>query len=90
MGDLIKILMRKIFPPFFSIRLKDGEVLTEHGKLAAPLLSDFSRIASDSGIDSGWIWGHRSGGGVRLEFSSDISEGDRQRFRNTAGYHGIV
>lgn len=90
MGNLIKVLMRKLFPPLFTLRLEDGKVIKEDGKVTAAFLSDFSRIACDSGIDSGWIWGHRAGSGVRLEFSSNISEGDRQRFRNTAGYHGMV
>jgi len=86
---LFRIIFRKLFPPFFTISIKDGKVNLENGKLTSAFLGDFSSIARKSGISSGWIWGFKSGGGVRLEFSSGIRRGDRQRFRNTAGVHKL-
>ncbi|MBN2607576.1 MAG: DUF3634 family protein [Candidatus Fermentibacteraceae bacterium] len=87
--DALRILLRMLFPPLFTIRINDGRVVLVHGTATPAFLEDCSRIAGKGGIRSGWIWGHGSGSGVRLEFSSGIGEGDRQRFRNTAGIHSL-
>lgn len=89
MGDFFRILMRRLFPPLFSIRIEDGSARKVQGRVTGAFIDDCSRISRRSGIDSAWIWGHGTGTGVRLEFSSDVNEGDRQRFRNTAGIHGL-
>lgn len=88
MRDLLRILSRRMFPPLFTIRIRDGRAEGVQGKVTAAFLEDCSGISRRSGIISGWIWGHLSPSGIRLEFSSGIEEGDRQRFRNTAGVHG--
>jgi len=87
--DALKVLLRRLFPPLFTIRIHEGGIDLAHGGVTPAFLGDCSRIAGKSGIRSGWIWGHRSETGVRLEFSSGIGEGDRQRFRNTAGIHSL-
>jgi hypothetical protein len=87
--DALKVLLRKLFPPLFTIRIHECRAYPAHGGVTPAFLEDCSRIAGKSGIRSGWIWGHGSGSGVRLEFSSGIGEGDRQRFRNAAGIHNL-
>ncbi len=89
MPDMIRILLRRLFPPLFTIRIKDGKALLENGKLTPSFIGDCSDIARKSRIYSGWIWGHISPGGARMEFSSEISKRDRQRFRNAAGVHRL-
>ena len=89
MVDLLRVLVRRAFPPLFSIRIEDGVARRIQGKVTGAFLEDCSRICRRSRITSAWIWGHEAGNGVRLEFSSRIAEGDRQRFRNTAGIHGL-
>lgn len=86
-ANLFKVLFRRLFPPLFTVRIRDGRALAAGGKVTSAFLEDVSGIASRSGIRSGWIWGFRAGAGVRLDFSSNICEGDRQRLRNTAGIH---
>ncbi|OPL18389.1 MAG: hypothetical protein AVO35_05975 [Candidatus Aegiribacteria sp. MLS_C] len=88
MADILRVLARKVFPPLFTIRIREGRAERVQGKVTPAFLDDCSGISRRSGITSGWIWGHLSPSGVRLEFSSGIGEGDRQRFRNTAGVHG--
>jgi hypothetical protein len=89
MRDVFRILMRRMFPPLFTIRIRGGRITDTGGKVTAAFLEDCSRITERSGISRGWIWGHSSGSGVRLEFSSGIGQADRQRFRNTAGVHNL-
>ena len=85
----LKILFRKLFPPLFTIRFKNGEACLENGKLTPSFLGDCTEIALKNGVSSGWIWGHSSTGGIRMEFSPEISKMDRQRFRNAAGVHRL-
>lgn len=87
--NAFRVLMRKLFPPLFTLRIEVGGVRAVQGKVTSAFLEDCQDIARNRGIESGWIWGHRIGSGVRLEFSSGISPGDRQRFRNTAGVHRL-
>ncbi|MCK4806260.1 MAG: DUF3634 family protein [Candidatus Aegiribacteria sp.] len=86
---LLRILFRKLFPPLFTIRIKNGKVFVENGKLTSSFLGDCTDIARKNGISSGWIWGYSSPGGARMKFSSEISNGNKQRFRNAAGVHGL-
>jgi len=87
--EFLKILFRRLFPPLFTIRIKGYEAILMNGKLTSSFLGDCSDIARKNGISSGWIWGCGSPGGVRMEFSSEISKGNRQRFRNSAGVHNL-
>ncbi len=87
--SFLKILFRKLFPPLFTIRIKNGKAFLENGKLTSAFLGDCTDIARKNGISSGWIWGYTSPGGARMEFSSGINKGDRQRFRNAAGVHRL-
>ncbi len=57
------------------------------GKASRPFLRDCSEIVRQRNIQNGWIWGLRTGKGVRLDFSSNISKEDRQRFRNIMAIH---
>ncbi len=86
-GDLLKILLRRISPPFFTIRIRDGEAMLQNGKMTPAFLHDCGLIAKRSGIRSGWIWGIREGASIKLDFSGTIEDGDRQRFRNILGVH---
>ena len=83
--DLLKRLMRRLVPPLFTIRLIDGDARLELGKASPGFVRDCREVARASHIRRGWIWGHGSGTNISLEFSKDIREGDRQRFRNVAG-----
>jgi len=88
-SEWIRVLLRRIFPPLFTIRIAEGGIAFSRGKVPKAFLEDCSRISEKSTISSGWIWGHREGEGIVLEFSGGISPGDRQRFRNTAGIHRL-
>jgi hypothetical protein len=87
--DIFRVFLRKLFPPLFTIRVEEERASLEQGRVTDAFVDDCTDIAVRSGIRSGWIWGHRTGNGLRLEFSSGIPERDRQRFRNTAGFHGL-
>ena len=89
MTDVFRILLRRILPPLFTIRIRAGRAEVSGGKVTGAFLEDCGRIAGKSDIQDGWIWGHSDGSGVRLEFSSGIGQADRQRFRNTAGIHSL-
>jgi len=85
--DLLKRLLRRLVPPLFTIRFGDGDASLVRGKASPGFIRDCREIARISGIDRGWIWGSSNGTSITLEFSGDIREGDRQRFRNIAGVH---
>jgi len=85
----IRILLRRLFPPLFSINIVDGHARAVKGTLTSAFLRDCTEIAEKNGISSGWIWGNAASGSVRLEFTSGISRENMQRFRNAAGIHGF-
>jgi hypothetical protein len=86
--DSIKILLRKLFPPLFSINITDGEAHAVKGVLTSSFLRDCSEIAKRNGVSNGWIWGLGTREGIRLEFSGGITRENMQRFRNAAGING--
>lgn len=73
----------------FTVRIEGCRTRAVQGSVTSVFLEDCQDIVQSRGIESGWIWGHRMEHGVRLEFSSSIAPGDRQRFRNTAGVHRL-
>ncbi len=85
--DFVKVLLRKLSPPLYTIRITDRAAVLTGGRVTSALLRDWSEITRKNNIVSGWIWGLRTGNGVRLDFSSNISKDDRQRFRNTMAIH---
>lgn len=87
LGDTLRILLRKLSPPLFTIRIKDGNAVLQSGTATPALVREFGLIVRDRGLRSGWVWGTGDGGKVRLEFTGNICDGDRQRFRNVAGVH---
>ncbi len=87
--NTLRVLMRRLFPPMFTVRIEGGGTRAVQGTVTSAFLEDCQDIVRRRGIESGWIWGHRMERGVRLEFSSGIVPGDRQRFRNTAGVHRL-
>ncbi len=88
-GDAAKILVRRLFPSVFTLRIRNGEARLEHGTVTRAFLEDCSSMASREKVNSGWIWGVGTGDGVRLDFSSGINGKTRQKFRNIAGIHGF-
>lgn len=89
MTDFFRVVLRRMFPPLFTIRIRAGRAEVSGGKVTGAFLEDCGRIAAKSDIRDGWIWGHSGGSGVRLEFSSGIGQAERQRFRNAAGIHSL-
>jgi hypothetical protein len=87
LSDFLKVVLRKLSPPLFTVRITDHSAVLTGGQVTPALLRDFSEIARKSNIVSGWIWGLRTGNSIRLDFSSKISKGDRQRFRNIMAIH---
>lgn len=87
MTDMLSVIMKKLFPPHFSIRIKGGETILSSGIAKAAFVRDCGTIVRNRGIGSGWIWGTRTSAGIRLEFTSGIGAEDRQRFRNVLGTH---
>jgi hypothetical protein len=89
MLDILRRIAKKILPPSFTVEIRDGRAICIQGKVTSAFLDDCTEIAGDRHIVKGWIWGSREAGGARLEFSAGIGEGDRQRFRNAAGFNRI-
>ncbi|MCK4505010.1 MAG: DUF3634 family protein [Candidatus Aegiribacteria sp.] len=87
MSDFLKVVLRKLSPPLFTVRITDRAAVLTGGKASPALIRDFSEIARKNNIVSEWIWGLQTGNSIRLDFSSKISKGDRQRFRNISGIH---
>ncbi|MCK4671414.1 MAG: DUF3634 family protein [Candidatus Aegiribacteria sp.] len=87
MPDFLKALLHKISPPQYTIRISNCRAVLTGGKASMAFIRDCDEIARSKNIQSGWIWGLRTGNGTRLDFSSNISMGDRQRFRNIMGVH---
>jgi hypothetical protein len=80
--DYLRIIFRYSSRPDFIITIKNGIVAVSSGKVSEKLVSEFSSIAKNENISSGTIYGVKDNNRIVLEFSSSISDGDRQRFRN--------
>lgn len=85
--DFLKVLLRKFSTPLYTIRISNYRAVLTGGKASLAFLRDCDEIARSRKIQSGWIWGLRTGNGIGLDFSSKISKGDRQRFRNIMAIH---
>ena len=85
--DFLKVLLRKLSSPLYTIRISNCRAVLTGGKASPAFLRDCDEIARSRKIQNGWIWGLRTGNGIGLDFSSKISNGDRQRFRNISGIH---
>jgi hypothetical protein len=66
----------------FVIRIENGRARLVSGKAPPGLVQDVGEVCRDAGVNSGSVWGRRSGKRVGLGFSGDIPEGCRQRLRN--------
>lgn len=66
----------------FVIRLQDGRAHRQRGRPAPSFVAACSGVARLHRIERGRIMGIRTGEGVQLRFSADISERARQAFRN--------
>jgi hypothetical protein len=87
MKNLIARLLRKLFPPAFTVVIEDSRAELRQGKARAAFVTDCTEIAQQQGIDHGVIYGVRKGDRMSLAFSGNIPAGDRQRFRNAWGFH---
>ena len=88
LGFLHKIF-RFVFPPVFTITIKNGTATLSQGKANNKLVTEFSSIAQEQNILHGTIYGVRSSKGVTLDFSHSIANSERQRFRNVRNLYGI-
>lgn len=75
-------LFRFVFPPVFTITIKNDIATLSQGKANNKLVTEFSLIAQKQNILLGAIYGVKSSKGITLDFSPSISDSDRQRFRN--------
>ena len=82
MLELLTRIIRVLFPPAFTITLEDGVARSTQGKVTGRAVSGFTDVARQQAIAKGRIYGVRKGGSILLQFSSNISAPDRQRFRN--------
>lgn len=81
-------LARHLGPPReFTITFRDGDVEDVHGMVMDKVLNDFGRLAQEQHIAHGQVFGVRRGANVGLEFSDEIRDTDRQRFRNVWYFH---
>jgi len=87
LADFLKILLRKLIPPVFSLEISDGKVEKRQGNATSAFIQDCSEIAGDRNILSGWIWGVRDNGIIKLDFTGNIPENAKQKFRNVWGIH---
>ncbi|MEO1269427.1 MAG: DUF3634 family protein [Myxococcota bacterium] len=75
-------LKYKVLTPAFEVHIKGGEARLVRGQLKRRCVWDFQDIAQRGGIDELTIFGDNDPEAPRLEFVGDVSESDRQRFRN--------
>ena len=80
--DFIKIIFRYASLPVFTIVIKNGISTLSQGNAPDKLVSEFSSISQNQNISKGIIYGIKDDNRIILDFSSSISDGDRQRFRN--------
>ncbi len=85
--DYLRIIFRYSSRPVFTITIKNGITTLSHGKAPDKLVSEFSSIAQSQNISKGTIYGIKDDNRIILEFSSSISDGDRQRFRNILNFY---
>ena len=82
MKALLGFLRRLLKPAAFEVVIEDGAANPAHGNVPGSFLADCDEIARDHGIRTGLIRGVRRPHGLALEFSRDVPEESRQRFRN--------
>lgn len=87
MADFLKILVRKLVPPVFSLEISAGRIELRQGKVTTAFIQDCSEIVQARNITTGWIWGIRDGQAIKLDFAGSISDNARQKFRNIWGIH---
>jgi hypothetical protein len=68
--------------PVFSIRLVDGKPETRHGVVTAALLDRVREVAAAGGVSTGTVDGFAHGRFIRLRFSKEFTEPNRQQLRN--------
>jgi hypothetical protein len=66
----------------FSIRLVDGKPETRHGVVTAALLDRVREVALANSLSTGAIDGFAHGWFIRLRFSKEFTEPNRQQLRN--------
>lgn len=87
MADFLKILVRRLIPPVFSLEISAGKIERRQGKVTSAFIQDCSDIVRSRNIHSGWIWGIRDGSLIKLDFAGDIPENAKQKFLNVWGIH---
>ena len=85
--EIIQTLKRIFNPPRFIIRIHDGNMVMEKGKVVKKFLDECTELSKSNGENSGKIFGVESEYGLRLEFSNNIPENIQQRFRNIWGIY---
>jgi len=83
--DILNKLFRAVFPPEFTVTIRNGIAESTQGKITHKALSDFTEVAQQQNISQGTIVGVRRDVQITLEFSSDIPQSEHQRFRNAWG-----
>lgn len=78
---------RVLHPSIFEVVLERGRARAVKGDVKGAFLNDCADAARFRGIERGRIFGVRSRGGIRLEFSKEIPTEARQAFRNVWGVH---
>lgn len=69
-------------PAVFVVRVRDGAVVAESGKVTAAFLAAVDEIFKELNVSSGEIRGLARGRRIVLWFSSGIPQVARQRLRN--------
>ena len=82
MKALLGFLRRLLKPAAFEVVIEEGAANLARGNVPPSFLGDCDEIARDHSIRTGRIWGVRRSYGLALEFSSDIPDESRQKFRN--------
>jgi len=82
MKNLFHRIRLILFPPVFSVEIKNRHASLEFGHADPAFIRECNLIAEDFSIDHGIILGLRSGSGkIRLEFGRIAGE-HQQRIRN--------
>jgi hypothetical protein len=79
-------LFRGIVSREFIVVIEDGVARSHQGRVSTRVLSEFTEVAKQQRISRARIYGIRRADDIVLEFSSNISSSDQQRFRNVWGF----
>jgi hypothetical protein len=85
---IVIIILKAMRPaPMFELRVEKGTAKVTIGVVPPGFRADLEDIGRESSARVLVVRGFRDEHGIRLDFSGDVPESDRQRIRNAWGFH---